>query len=306
MGIPAPKLAEFAAARAEAHVARLDAGETHYWVYPAESSKSRGTVVLIHGYRGDHHGLAAIAGGLADFEVIIPDLPGFGRSDPLPGTHSIENYATWLDQFLAKLGLSTKAHLVGHSFGTIVLSAYAANRDGVRTLTLINPVSAPALKGPKAMATAASRIYYRLAELLPSTLGLRLLKSWLVVRVMSAIMAKTRDRRLRAWIHGQHHSYFSHFRELRVASEGYRASISRNVSEYASVIQAPVLIVAAELDDITTIATQRRVVALFPNARIEELTGVGHLVHYEAPGLTATLISEFIASIDTAKNEGTP
>src|SRR5699024_7878704 len=35
-------------------------------------------LLAVHGFRGDHHGLELIVDGLTDFDVWIPDLPGFG------------------------------------------------------------------------------------------------------------------------------------------------------------------------------------------------------------------------------------
>jgi pimeloyl-ACP methyl ester carboxylesterase len=61
-------------------------------------------------------------------------------------------------------------------------------------------------------------------------------------------------------------------------------------------IISPVLVVAATLDDITDIESQRRVSNLYPNATYREIQGVGHLVHYEAPDQAASFIKEFLDS----------
>jgi pimeloyl-ACP methyl ester carboxylesterase len=112
--------------------------------------------------------------------------------------------------------------------------------------------------------------------------------------VMSSVMAKTKDRKLRGWIHKQHLMNFSDFSSVRVATEGYDASISTDLSVMAPSIQSPVLVVAAELDDITAMDRQREVVKLYPRARLVEIERVGHLVHYEAPSQAAKFIIAFI------------
>jgi pimeloyl-ACP methyl ester carboxylesterase len=112
--------------------------------------------------------------------------------------------------------------------------------------------------------------------------------------VMSVVMAKTRNKDLRRWIHNQHLSNFSDFASVKVAVEGYDASISTDLSQLATQIKAPVLVVAATLDDITDIASQRRVSKLYMNLTYCEIEGVGHLVHYEAPQQAATFISQFL------------
>jgi pimeloyl-ACP methyl ester carboxylesterase len=115
--------------------------------------------------------------------------------------------------------------------------------------------------------------------------------------VMSSVMAKTNDRKLRSWIHKQHLSNFSDFATVRVATEGYDASISSDLSVMAPSITTPVLIVAAQLDDITAIEVQREVVKLYPRAKLVEINNVGHLVHYEAPEQAANFIRAFIEEI---------
>jgi pimeloyl-ACP methyl ester carboxylesterase len=273
----------------------LDGIECVYYEYPASDSASE-TIVMIHGYRGNHRGLEAIAGGLGSYRVIIPDLPGFGESQQFATRHDLKTYSTWLHAFLQNLGLSGSAYLVGHSFGTLVVGAYAT-KNRCKGIVLINPVSAPALSGPRGFLTRITSWFYHLSTSLPESVGSWLLRSPIAVMVMSSVMAKTKDRKLRSWIHKQHLANFSDFASVAVASEGYDASISSDLSIMAPSIQSPVLIVAATLDDITDIDIQRRVVSKYPNANLVEIQGVGHLVHYEAPAQAATHISSFIENL---------
>ncbi len=116
-----------------------------------------------------------------------------------------------------------------------------------------------------------------------------------IVRGMSAFMAKTRDRSLRAWIHDQHDRYFSRYASRRAVLEAFDASIRHTVGEVAPRIALPVQLIAADLDDITPIAQQHRLRGLFPDARLSVLRGVGHLVHYEQPREAAAIIRRFLA-----------
>jgi pimeloyl-ACP methyl ester carboxylesterase len=84
---------------------------------------------------------------------------------------------------------------------------------------------------------------------------------------------------------------------VKVAVEGYDASISTDLSKLAAEITAPVLVVAATMDDITDIQAQRRVSKLYKQVTYREIEGVGHLVHYEAPQQAATFISQFLEEL---------
>lgn len=294
MTLLSQRLSQTARARGVRHTVEVMQTQTSYWYYPA-TNQSAPIIVLIHGYRGNHHGLEAIAGGLTEFNLIIPDLPGFGASEPLNVEHSIENYSWWLGEFLANLRLAEKPHLLGHSFGSIVVSHHAAHGANIRTLILENPVSAPALKGPNAPITAVAQSFFKLAEVLPNRAGLGILKSWPMVRGMSILMTKSWRRTLRKWVHAQHDENFNDFANRAVAIEGYRASISHCVAEYSPAFAVPTLVLIGSKDDITSPKQQA---AMARTIKVEhelvEFAGVGHLTHYEIPDLIAESIGKFV------------
>lgn len=295
MSTTSAKLASMASARGHARSQNIDGSEVKYWFYPAKTSTPK-TIIFIHGYRGNHRGLEAIAGALDDFDIYIPDLPGFGASEAMHSEHSIKNYSSWLVQFIAGLSLSAKPVLLGHSFGTIVCSHFATkNSKLISRLILVNPVSAPALKGPKALLTSVAIAFFWLAARLPKKTADWLLKSWPMVRGMSIVMTKTKDKNLRAWVHRQHDENFNDFAELRVAIEGYRASVSNCVADFASKIEVPTLMIAGSKDDITTVQQQQAAFSKIsaPRSALEVISNVGHLTHYETPGQIATLVRDF-------------
>ena len=294
------QLALAASRRGHARLQTIDGELTKYWFYPAKTTAAK-TIIFIHGYRGNHRGLEAIAGALEDFEIFIPDLPGFGASAPLNGEHSIAHYSQWLDKFIHGLNLSAKPILLGHSFGTIVCSHFAAtNPRSISKLVLVNPVSAPALEGPKAGLTKIAMLFFWLAAKLPVTTADWLLKSWPMVRGMSIVMTKSRLKELRSWIHAQHDQNFNDYANRRVALEGYSASISNCVGDYAKSIHVPVLLMIGERDDITSVAQQNELlVALAADKKeLKQFAGVGHLTHYEIPAQIAETVENWVEAND--------
>jgi len=301
MSNPSALLANRAKNRGVAKSLELGGKLTAYWFYESENNADASpTVVMIHGYRGNHHGLEALVGALAGFNVIVPDLPGFGKSEAFDEFHSIDRYARWVGEFLAALGASgeitaNETTLLGHSFGTIVVAAAVA--EGFASpaqVVLINPVSAPALSGPRVIMTKLTAFYYWMGSKLPARAGNALLASPLIVRVMSVLLAKTKDAELRSWIHREHDENFSNFSSRRVAHEGFLASISHNVGEFAANIKLPTLLIIGQRDDITSVSDQLAVQGKFANAKLEQIDGVGHLIHYEAPLLAARFIQDFV------------
>jgi len=278
------------------HEIELPGGVTRWVEYGADAGA--GTIVAVHGFRGDHHGLEPIVERLRGRRVIAPDLPGFGASDAFTDrAHDIDGYARWLGEFTRATAPGGSVTLLGHSFGSIVVAAALAERQAEASVAvLVNPIGAPALKGPKAIGTGAAVFYYWLARALPARAGNALLRSPAIVRAMSVAMATTRDPKLRRWIHGQHDAYFSLFADRGSLLEAFRASVSHDVSEYAPRLELPVLLVAAAQDQITPLAAERRLAELLPDGELEVIDGVGHLIHYEKPAEAAALIESFLAS----------
>lgn len=267
-------------------------GTTAYWVYGSADAAT--TVIAVHGFRGEHHGLEPVVAYLPDVRVISPDLPGFGETAPVPGrTHDLDLYAEWLAAFAG--AVAPGAVILGHSFGSIVSAAAVAGGLETPAVVLVNPIGAPALEGPRGILTRLAVFYYWAGARLPRRIGEALLRNRVIVRVMSGAMAKTRDRRLRRFVHEQHDEYFSRFSDRDVLRDAFVASVSHDVSEFATRIAQPVLLVAAARDDITPIEAERRLATLFPRAELVEIADVGHLIHYETPAAAADAIRRFLA-----------
>lgn len=83
-------------------------------------------LVLLHGYLG---GAALWTDQLASFsekfDVIVPELSGYGGSYAQPSLDSIEGYADQVLTFLRHIGVS-RFHLVGHSMGGMIAQQMAA------------------------------------------------------------------------------------------------------------------------------------------------------------------------------------
>lgn len=284
---------------ARTRISQVDLGGTSvaYWTYePLRTTPETRTILVIHGFRGDHHGLLRVADQLSEMRLIMPDLPGFGSSAAFRGTeHSVEGYVRFVADFMAALDLGPDTVLLGHSFGSIIASHFVAAHPGaVAELILINPIAAPALEGPKGLMTKLAVLYYEAAARLPRRLGQALLRSQLIVRVMSETMAKTRDKKLRRFIHAQHSSYFSAFADRDSLLQAFKASVGSHVSEVAPRLALPVLLIAGEKDEIATLPDQHKLLALLPDGRLDVIPGVGHLIHYETPEPAAGFIRSFL------------
>lgn len=289
MPAPLPHADLLAATEVRERSAEVLGSTTRWWEYgPADAAR---TIVAVHGYRGDHHGLEPVVVRLPGVRVVSPDLPGFGGSTPMTGErHSIAGYVRWLAAFLDTAGVHG-AVLLGHSFGSIVVAHAVAGGLETPAVILVNPIAGD----PSRVAgIGATRFFYAVGRRLPERLARAWLGNPLVVRGMSVKLAKTRDAGLRRFIHDQHHRYFSDFRSRDAVVEGFDASLSTDVSAVADRITQPVLLIAGEDDEIAPVADQFELLDRLPDARLDVIPGVGHLIHYETPVAAAHAIRRFL------------
>jgi pimeloyl-ACP methyl ester carboxylesterase len=107
----------------------------HYYVSPGKGPLP--PVVVVHGLSGDATDLAPMFGTLRKHfsRVMIPDLPGHGRSQaPLGGMKSapiLETFATGLDQMIKE-----PAIILGNSLGGLATIRYA-NRSPKKVMGIV-------------------------------------------------------------------------------------------------------------------------------------------------------------------------
>jgi pimeloyl-ACP methyl ester carboxylesterase len=114
-------------------------------------------VIFVHGLGGTSNvftpQLVALGGR---YRAVRPDLPGSGRS-PAGGPLSIGGFADAVVRLARGLGIE-RAHLVGHSMGTIVCQHLAVNEPRlVRSLVLFGPLLAPPDPARQAMRERAAK-----------------------------------------------------------------------------------------------------------------------------------------------------
>lgn len=279
---------------ATTHDVILKGATVHYWTY---GDATQPAVIFLHGFRGTHHGFEKIVRELEkNYYCIVPDLPGFGDSDPLSDIHSLENYIDVVHDFITAVKKPDKVFLVGHSFGSIVAShTAAAYPDIIERLVLINPISAPALKGPKFVGTRLAQFYYWTAKQLPERAARRLLSSRLIVDVMSHSMTISKDKTLRGYIFDQHRQHFSTFASPKVVAEAFATSISNTTMSAAKHLTMPTLVLAAEKDQISSLHSQVAFANTIKDSKLHVIKNVGHLVHYEKATEAAAAIDAFLA-----------
>ncbi|MDZ5077913.1 alpha/beta hydrolase [Nesterenkonia sp. HG001] len=276
------------------------------WHYPPVRRRRgpRRRLLLIHGFRGDHHGMQLVVDALPEQELLVPDLPGFGASPPLPsGVHDADTYARVVEALARSLDLDDQDVLLGHSFGSIVAAAHTAWQQSLPEgrrwagLGLLNPISDGIFTGRLLPGAAAVEAYYRVCGRLPEPWALALLRSPLILGVTNLTMIVSRDRDVVRYVRDQHQQHFGGFADRETVLQAYRSSSRTTVTSFAERLDLPALLVVGARDQLSTLRGRQRLAGRLPQCRMEVIRGVGHLLHYEKPAETARAIRRFLRGL---------
>lgn len=95
------------------------------------------TIVLLHGW-GQNIQMMKFIGDKLDEDVLILDLPGFGKSKEPDSVLTIYDYADLIHELLTSLNIENPI-IVGHSFGGKITLVYASKYKTDRIVLLASP-----------------------------------------------------------------------------------------------------------------------------------------------------------------------
>ena len=244
-------------------------------------------VVCVHGLGGSTNTWTPLLGALAGFRVVRIDMPGSARSAGVSGAVTIERHAACVAAVCARLGIA-RAHLLGHSMGTIVCQHVAADQPKlVRSLALFGPLIAPGDAARAAIRTRAAKARSEGAA------GMQEIAQTLM---NAAISAETRQRSPAA-------AAFVRESLMRQDPEAYARSCEcladAKAAEVAR-IEAPTLLVTGDEDTVAPPQSVRtmaeKLVAAKGGARVVVLGRCGHWTPLERPEDCARELRSFLAA----------
>lgn len=254
-----------------------------YWEYNPTALQ---TIFFWHGFRGSHRGLLAVAERLSTYRIIIPDLPGWGESDPLVGEHTITNTIRCLKKFHDSFHLKSFI-LAGHSFGATLAFMYAARHPSkIDHLLLIQPVVTAS-----SFTSRLGEVYYETVARLPTTVRHRVIASPILNRGKSELLSVESNFRRRQRLMANEQKNLAHVRDW-VEIEMYRSLARTRFFPALQSLQMLTTLFIGTRDRMTPIATNRKIAAAIPNHRVITLAGAGHFVPMENPELLAQAIQQ--------------
>lgn len=222
-------------------------------------------LVLIHGYPLDHTIWNQVGSSLEkEFDLIVPDLRGFGDSDAKQSDHSILDYARDIAGLMSQLKLK-KAFLAGHSMGGYVALAFA--------LEFPERVSGLAMISSQTLSDTPERKEGRLStakEVMEKGVGI-------VADSMTPKLSK--DQGIQEYVRKLINQ------QSRIGiSNALKAMAGRpDTTQQFATFKFPVVIVHGDADELIPVERGREMKAALPASQYYEFKGLGHMAMMEEP-----------------------
>ena len=245
-------------------------------------------LVLLHGLGFDYRLWAATAPYLVGHaRVIIPDLPGFGRSQALPDGTGPDDMLRVLAAMLTATA-AVPCMIAGFGLGgTLALALAARNPERVHSVIAISAL------GPQSWPETGSGRLAAFLATMPGVLGLgmRLAPRLVAQRYVHAALS-TPDSSAEA----------TQLIERVLRDPAQRQSLVKSLAQLRawqdlmrrfSGVRAPCLIVWGERDRIYGLRAAERLRHAVPGSQLHSFNGAGHLLPLEQPDSLAALMRAF-------------
>jgi len=253
-------------------------------------------VVLLHGFPQTGRCWNAVARELAnDHRVLVPDLPGYGRSGR-PTSYDSPTLANTVASFMEAAG-APRAAVVGHDWGGGVAFRLAVGHpDRVERLAVINsPFRKLDLRHGWHM------LFFNV-PLVPEIVLTAAGDRWIDLILRAA--SENKDAFEPDALDEYHEAYRS--LERKRSAFAYYRTVTRRIiasklpgrarpSGPRGSIDMPTLVIWGELDKALPLALAQGILKDIPQARLETIPDAGHFVPEERPERVAQLLKEFLA-----------
>lgn len=228
-------------------------------------------VVVLHGWGGRIESMAPAIDCLrGSFRVVAFDLPGFGSSPAPRETWGTADYADFLRDALAGMGIE-RAHFVGHSFGAKASLYLAATYPQLVDKLLL--VGSSGLTSAPSMKARAKRLVSKTAR--------------------AAGKLGPPGRALKQAVY------------RRLASEDYRNAgemrstfvkvVNEDLSDLLGSVKASTLLVWGTEDDAVPVTHARKMEEAIPDAGLVLFEGAGHFAYLDEPQRFCRVARHFLA-----------
>src|SRR4030042_663429 len=226
-------------------------------------------IVFLHGWGAQKEKLLPLGKSLAQekWQVLIPDLPGFGKSDPPPKPWKVDDYALFINRFLKRIWGQKKIYFLGHSFGgRLALKVAASFPDQVAGVVLVDSAG-----------ISRANVFKRLLFLGLARIGKKIFPKSQIYRRLLYKLARAHD----------------YEKTKGVIRETFKLVIGEDLKPILKKIKSPILILWGKKDRETKYTDDKIIKTEVRNSKLISFRGMGHRLPYEKPKLLAKKIDSW-------------
>jgi pimeloyl-ACP methyl ester carboxylesterase len=238
-------------------------------------------ILFVHGAAHDHSIFALQSRYFAHHghDVLVPDLPGHGRSCGTPSA-DIESLAAWLVRLLDATGVARCA-IVGHSMGALAALELAARApERVTRLALLGP--AVPMTVSEALLDAAAR---------DEPAAHAMITAW--SHGPRGLLGGNRQPGM--WLAGQTRTLLSHARRGVLHADLLACQSYTRGLDAARQVRCPTLLVQGARDLMAPARNAAPLASALANVRTVTLADTGHAMMIESPDALLDALRHFLA-----------
>jgi 3-oxoadipate enol-lactonase len=240
---------------------------------------------LFHSLLSDRASFDAIVPELSkSFRVIVPELPGFGRSHAVPG--GLADVADRMAEAVQDAAGGKNAIVLGNGYGGFVALQMAIRHPNIASQLVLADCGAAF--------TEPGREAFRNMAAVSTAKGL------------SAITDVAMRRLFAPEFQARHPDLMADRREafLRTDAEVFRAACealaSLDLRPELQKVKIPVLVLVGEHDEATPPPMSHELAAGLPQAHLEIIPGCAHVPQLQSPAIFLDVIGDFLPATNSA------
>jgi pimeloyl-ACP methyl ester carboxylesterase len=233
-------------------------------------------ILILHGWGVGSDSWMVVGELLAqnNYWVIVPDLPGFGKSQEPDKAWEFDDYIRWIEQFVKEMKLD-KFYLVGHSFGGALAAKFTVLHPGMVDKLVLCDAAIVRKDRLDWRQTYAKRMAHWKNNLLRLPFAPRI---YPFAKKVLYRFAGNHDYELAS----------------PLMKETFKNIINIDLLEYTRNINSQTLIIWGDKDLSTPVEDAYEIQKAVKNSKLEIIAGAGHKLHRTHSPQLAQIINSFL------------
>ncbi|MBI1866548.1 MAG: alpha/beta hydrolase [Candidatus Staskawiczbacteria bacterium] len=243
--------------------------EINYKIFEERQSVANKTLLILHGWESNSDRWQTVGQSLSEngFKVIIPDMPGFGKSETPRTPWDFKNYVSFVEEFAKNLNIEN-FYLLGHSFGGAIAVKVAVNIP--QKLNKLFLVACSCIRKKTTLKKVLAKIskFVKFFSFLPYYHLARKAFYKFIIKKSDYVYTKG------------------------IMKETYLKAISEDLSCYLSFIKVPTIIIWGDKDESTPVEYAYFINKKIGNSKLIIIPGAGHNLNQKEPEILTREVLE--------------